>query len=103
MPTVSDAVYLILLTAQGARLALLTSVHSTEMRARRTHADHGGVLSGCSGTMSTRLLEEAIIDENASEGTCQLVGMLLELERSRERAVGHLWSSAISDHYGLQH
>ena len=54
-----------------------------------------GSFLDCSGTTSTRLLEEAILDENVSEGTYRFVGALLELEHSRGRAVSHLLSSAI--------
>ena len=50
----------------------------------------------CSGAISTRLLEEAMLEEGASEGTCRLVGTLLDLERSQGRAVGHLLSGAIT-------
>ena len=53
-----------------------------------------GSFLDCSGATLTHLLEEVILNEGASEGTCQLVGMLLELERSRGRAVGHLLSRA---------
>ena len=44
-----------------------------------------GSFLDCSGTTSTRLrlLKEAILEEGASEGTCRLVGTLLELERSQ--------------------
>ena len=42
-----------------------------------------GSFLDCSGITSTRLLEEAMLEEGALEGTCRLVGTLLELERSR--------------------
>ena len=55
-----------------------------------------GSFLDCLGATSTRLLDEAILKEGASEGTCQLVGMLLELEHCEgRRAVGHLLSSTI--------
>ena len=41
-----------------------------------------GSFLDCSGATSTRLLEEAILEEGVSEGTCRLVGMLLQLEHS---------------------
>ena len=50
----------------------------------------------CSGTTSTHLLEEAILHEGTLEGSCWLVGMLLELDCSRVRAVSHLLSSTIT-------
>ena len=50
----------------------------------------------CSGTTSTWLLQEASRDDGALESTRQLVGTLLDLERSRGRAVGHFVSSAIT-------
>ena len=37
-----------------------------------------------------------MLEEGALEGTCRLVGMLLKLERSQGRAVGHLLSEAIT-------
>ena len=49
-----------------------------------------------SGATSTQFLEDVILDENVSEGTCRLVGMLLELECSSVWAVGHLLSIAIT-------
>ena len=55
-----------------------------------------GSFLDCSGMTSTRRLEETILEENASEGTYQLIGMPLELEHSRGRAVGHLLSSTIT-------
>ena len=58
-------------------------------------ADNGGSFLDCSGVMSTHLLDEAILDEGMSEGTCRPVGMLLELEHPRGWAVGHLLSSTI--------
>ena len=54
-----------------------------------------GSFLDCSGVTSTRLLEEASLNEGASEGTRQVVGTILELEHSRERAVSHLPSSTI--------
>ena len=56
----------------------------------------GGSFLDCSGTTSTHLLEEAILEGGASIGTCQLVETLLELEGSRGRAVSHMLSSAIT-------
>ena len=38
----------------------------------------------------------AMLEEGASEGTCRLVGTLLELEHSRGWAVGHLLSGVIT-------
>ena len=55
-----------------------------------------GSFLDCSGATSTCLLEEAMLEEGASEGTCRLVGTLLELEHSRGRAVGHLLSGVIT-------
>ena len=55
-----------------------------------------GSFLDCSGVTSTRFLEEVSLNEGTSEGTRQLVGMLLELEHSRGRAVGHLLSSTIT-------
>ena len=37
-----------------------------------------------------------MLEDGASEGTSQLVGTLLQLERSRGQAVGHLLSGAIT-------
>ena len=55
-----------------------------------------GSFLDCLGAMSTCLLEEVILDKGALEGTCQLVGILLELQRSRGgQAVSHLLSSMI--------
>ena len=50
----------------------------------------------CSGAMLTRLLEKVILEEGVLEGTCRLVGTLLEPEHSRGWAVSHLLSSAIT-------
>ena len=55
-----------------------------------------GYFLDCSSTTSTCLLEEVSHDEGTSEGTRQLVRMLLDLERSRGQVVGHLLSSAIT-------
>ena len=50
----------------------------------------------CSVATLTHLLKEESLTEGESEGTQQLVRTLLELERSRGQAVGHLLSSAIT-------
>ena len=55
-----------------------------------------GSFLDCSGMTPTRLREEVSLDESTSEGTRQLVRMLLELEHSRGRAVSHMLSSAIT-------
>ena len=41
-----------------------------------------GSFLNCSGATSTCLLEEAMLEEGASQGTCRLVGTLLKLELS---------------------
>ena len=61
-----------------------------------------GSFLDCLDATSTRLLEEAILEEGASEDTCRLVGMLLELECSRGQAVGHLLMGAITMHCNMQ-
>ena len=56
-----------------------------------------GSFLDCSGATSMGLLEEAMLEEGASESTCLLGGTLLELEHSWGRAVGHLLSGVITD------